>query len=1119
MGSTTVKAVVLSPEGQETLWECYERHNGKQAEKVLEFLLRFEGCFIEKRKTLPSICAFMTGSGAGPIAKAIGAKFVQEVNAVTFAVERFHPDAGSVIELGGQDAKIIIFKESSDGSQKKAISSMNDKCASGTGATIDKCLIKVGLDEGKVSKIRFDETKLHHVAAKCGVFAETDIVNLVKQGIPAEEILCSLANAIVSQNLSVLTRGNTLRRNVVLLGGPNSFLPFLVDCWRLRIPETWDERGYDYPKEMSVEEIITVPEGSLYYAAQGAALYGISEGLDEARYKGLDAMERFVESGRENRLSKSSGPALAKSHQEIDSFLKSYSPPKFVAPEYRQGDVVRGVVGLDGGSTSSKVVLIDEEGNILRKVYQLSQGNPIQDAKELFAKLSESVINQGASLEVTGFGVTGYAGDVLEKALLADANIVETVAHMNSAMHYFGDVDVICDVGGQDIKVLFTKHGKLRSFKLSNQCSAGNGMLLQAMASQFGVPVTEYAEHAFKAKLSPIFNYGCAVFLDSDRVNFQKEGYSKEELMCGLAQVLPKNIWQYIVQAPRLAQFGTSFILQGGTQKNLAALKAQVDYIKERVPDARVNLHPHTGEAGAIGAALEALRVVKREGMSTFVGLEDAMRIEFETRNDETTRCTFCANNCSRSFIDTETPMGQQARHISGNSCDSGTVEDKESLVALVKRKRLNAKSNPNLVALEAKRCFGDWFTPERLPEAGIRIADYKTRRSLFGAGKTKRFYRSFERSALDSEERRKNTVIGIPKILNLWSVGPFFTAYFETIGLSARNIVFSDDSGEEMFAEGGKYGSIDPCYPAKVGQAHIHNLLFKKHPKKSIDHIYFPAVTHMPTYLQNVMDSTACPIVSGSPKVLRAAFTKEIDFFAREGIEYVDEALTFSETNLLKDQLYETWSERLDITRDENDFAVEEGFRALREFDAHLEEQGKAILEDAERENRMVILMVGRPYHNDVGINHRLLEEFQSLGYPILSMRSIPKDLNWLKRFFQFEDCQALDVSDVWPENYSSNSAQKVWAVKFACRHPNVAIVDLSSFKCGHDAPTYGIIESMVDTADAPYLAIHDIDANQPSGSFNIRLKTFDYTLRRMEEEMEEEKSSSKNRNLEVVL
>ncbi len=275
VGSTTVKAVVVDPVTKEILWSDYQRHQTKQAEFVLGFLTRIGNAFPNVPQK--DIRLFATGSGASPLAPHIGAKFVQEVNAVTLAVETLHPDVGSVCELGGQDAKIIIFKKNEETGGKTAITSMNDKCASGTGATIDKCVMKVGLPNEEVVQIGFDDSKLHHVAAKCGVFAETDIVNLVKNGIPPVEIMNSLADAIVMQNLSVLTRGNTLRHKVLLLGGPNTYLPFLRECWRKRIPETWRHRGYAYPKDVPIDQLIIVPENAQYYAAFGAVIYGLYE--------------------------------------------------------------------------------------------------------------------------------------------------------------------------------------------------------------------------------------------------------------------------------------------------------------------------------------------------------------------------------------------------------------------------------------------------------------------------------------------------------------------------------------------------------------------------------------------------------------------------------------------------------------------------------------------------------------------------------------------------------------------------------------------------------------------------------------------------------------------------
>ncbi len=1106
VGSTTVKAVVLDPGTLEILWSDYQRHQTKQPEKVLEMLQQITDAFPDSPKKAWRL--FLTGSGAAPLCASLGAKFVQEVNAVTLAVEKLHPDVGSVIELGGQDAKIIIFKKDEKTGDKTAAPSMNDKCASGTGATIDKCMIKVGLAADVVREIHFDDTKLHHVAAKCGVFAETDIVNLVKSGIPSEEILCSLADAIVLQNLSVLTRGSTLKHKVILLGGPNTYLPFLQECWRKRIPETWDERGYAWPKDRPIEETIFVPENAQYYAAFGACVYGLREAAEVGLFAGTDGLVDYMKNGRKARLGESAGPPLARTTDEIDDFRSLYAIPRFKPMVLEPGQVVRGVIGVDGGSTSSKAVLVDEDGEIVCKAYQLSKGNPIQDTKELLAQLRAYVEGAGAKFEVLGFGATGYAADVLHETMRADVNIVETVAHMMSAVRYFGDVDVICDIGGQDIKVLFMKNGDIANFRLSNSCSAGNGMLLQAMADQFGLKVTDYAETAFQAELAPKFSYGCAVFLDTDRVNFQKEGFSKEELLAGLAQVLPKNVWQYVVQIPRLASLGRRFVLQGGTQYNLAAVKAQVDYIKERVPDAEVFVHPHTGEAGAIGAAFETLRVIKRRGTSTFIGLDAAIELKYQTKNDEETVCHFCPNECKRTFIDAERPDGSKARYISGFSCEKGTVESEDAMLALVADRKKIAREFPNCVDYESKLAFRSFHKPQPMPTEGTMIKDFVVKKGLFSVRRVETT-RPFRRSGPETMERLRRTRIGIPRVLNLYSTGPYFRAYFEALGIPKQNVVFSDETSEEMWVEGGKYGSVDPCFPSKVAQAHVHNLLFHHHATdKPLKYIFFPILTHVPSFGKNVMDNASCPIVAGVPDVMKAAFTKEVDFFATRGIEYLDPALTFAEPLLTARRMYECWGPRLGVTEDESDHAHREAWAALTAFERELQDKGRAILETVEAENRVAILMVGRPYHSDPGLNHGIPEEFQVLGYPILSVRSIPRDEEYLPRFFKDEYARGqhpLDINDVWPENYSANSAQKVLAVKFAARHPNVVLLDLSSFKCGHDAPTYGIVEGIVTASATPYAALHDIDANKPGGSIKIRVKTYAHSLKLYQESLED--------------
>src|SRR5580700_6126119 len=338
VGSTTVKAVVVDPATKAILWSDYQRHHTKQPEYVLSMLQTIRGAFQDH--PADGWRMFLTGSGAAPLCTPTGGKFVQEVNAVTLAVEHLHPDVGSVIELGGQDAKIIMFKKDERTGEKTPTASMNDKCASGTGATIDKCFLKVNAPAELVTSLHFDATKLHHVAAKCGVFAETDIVNLIKSGIPSNEVLCSLADAIVLQNLSVLTRGSTLKHRVLLLGGPNTYLPFLQECWRLRIPQTWDERGYAWPKDRPVEETIFVPENAQYYAAFGACVYGLKEGATAGAYAGKQGLVEYMTNGRKARLGESAGPPLAKNKDEVAEFKKLYAIPRFSPMKLTAGQVV-----------------------------------------------------------------------------------------------------------------------------------------------------------------------------------------------------------------------------------------------------------------------------------------------------------------------------------------------------------------------------------------------------------------------------------------------------------------------------------------------------------------------------------------------------------------------------------------------------------------------------------------------------------------------------------------------------------------------------------------------------------------------------------------------------------
>jgi predicted CoA-substrate-specific enzyme activase len=1097
VGSTTVKAVVLDDDSR-VIWKKYSRHGTKQPELVRELLLEIREAFPENDLSL-----FITGSGSRSMADAINARYIQEVNALCFAVENLHPDVSSVIELGGQDAKVIIWKGEKD--DRTTLTFMNDKCAGGTGATIDKILDKIGLYHVDAAKVRSKGKTIHHIAAKCGVFAETDVVGLLKAGVDKESIFVSLCTAVVKQNLEVLVRGNVLKDKVLLLGGPHTYLPALTDIWREQLPETWATHRWE-PECKDIEQAIFVPEDSQFFAAIGAVLFGRrSDELsaltgDDHIFKGVVELENYISKGRLAKLEESGAivDGLVKSEDEIEQFAKEYSIPDFVSPLFEKGRKYECFLGIDGGSTSTKLVLIDRDKNPVYRDYLLSNGNPVDDLKLMFTRMAKWRDESGIDLEIKGSAVTGYASSILKTAFNVDKTIVETVAHMKSANAFYGDVDVICDVGGQDIKVLFMKHGRVVDFKLNTQCSAGNGFFLQGMAAQFDIPIDKYAQHAFKARRAPAFNYGCAVFMEQDKVNFQQLGWSKEEIMAGLALVLPKNIWNYVVQESNIAKFGKKFVLQGGTQKNLSAVKAEVDYIKEKVPDAEVFVHKYSDICGAIGAALE----VMESGVTqpSFIGIDNGAKIEFKTTNDETTRCRFCANKCPRAFVDIKTPAGGNIRFISGYQCEKGMAESVDDMKEFNSIREDKLKKTRNLVDESAHLVFSE-FKFENLPEDGAELK----RTDFYPETELKEFEDTpFKGSSKEVFEKREEMVIGIPKLLNMYLYAPFFSTYFRTLGMS---VVYSDFTTDELWAKGNKWGAIDPCFPAKVAPAHIVDLINKK----ECTHICFPIITHLHSSVKNTLGNNACVIQMGTPEVVNAVFKRETDFFAENGVEYWRPLVSMDNPIEINEILYEYFKEKFEITEDENAWAVNQGLKAMGTYYETLQNGGAEVINDLIMNDKMGVLLVGHPYHHDPGLNHKILEKFQLKGFPVLCIESLPDTDSFIKPLFgEKEEKENFDITDVWWRNFNRNTNLKVMAARVAARHPNLAVIDLSSFKCGHDAPTYSYIDNIMDTSATPHFLFHDIDQNKPGATFNIRIETIDYFLKHEEEMLKGKKSET---------
>jgi predicted CoA-substrate-specific enzyme activase len=731
VGSTTCKYVIASASG-EVLAKAYERHNTKQAEKILDFLGRLES---EHGLTPERDRIFFTGSGAGLIAPLVGGKVIQEVVAVAASVEKLHPSVHFVSEIGGEDMKTIFFTGNSGSKSKQVL--MQSACSGGTGTFIEKTARKLEIATEQLAKMRYTGHTLHKISSKCGIFAEADANTLLKAGVTVDEIIASLFEAVVYQNLATLTRGNTPIPEILLLGGPNLFFTGLQEAWRHHLTKLWKERKVEMPEGKDPESLICVPDNALYYAAQGCVEVALGEPPSTGIYLGAKKLRWWIEEGQHEEKKKAGRGGLWKDIEELESFKARYGGngnghgngngngqgngngnghhAATAQPQVRtSGNLGPVSVGCDFGSTTAKAVCLSPDKELLFSCYALSKGNPIEDAKSLFRQIRTAVGNG----EILGLAITGYGKDLLKDILGADCPVVETIAHATAGLHYFPDADCICDVGGVDVKIMILNNGAVTDFRLNSQCSSGNGAFLQGVAERFNIPMNEMADGAFRATAMPQLSMGCGVFLQSDIVNQQRKGWQADEILAALCAILPLNVWIYAGGLNNLKSVGRKYILQGGTHKNLAVVKTQVDFILSKIPEAEVVVHPYSGEAGAIGAAIVALDWAEKGGRTAFRGFDSIENLTYKTATSTDTVCHWCPVNCQRSFIDVELLGGKGRewskvplstgweRVIVNNSCPKGLVEDLNEMKVIKAGIEKTKNAFPNVADLVRKEAF-----------------------------------------------------------------------------------------------------------------------------------------------------------------------------------------------------------------------------------------------------------------------------------------------------------------------------------------------------------------------------------------------------------------------------
>ena len=643
IGSTTVKVVVLD-EDNKLLFRSYERHYSKTRERACETLHS-----IEDKLRGQDVKLVITGSAGLGVSKAAGIDFVQEVYATAAAVQQYYPDTDAVIELGGEDAKIIFF----GGALEER---MNGSCAGGTGAFIDQMATLMNVTVDELDALSLKHEKIYPIASRCGVFAKSDIQPILNQGGRKEDVAASIFQAVVDQTVAGLTQGRELKGKIVFLGGPLHFLHGL----RERFVETL---------HLDAEHAVFPADGDCF-AAIGAALCA-----GEYQERPFEEALKLLEESVDAKTTVDTMPPLFTAQEEYDAFVARHDanhPPEADIASYTGP----AWLGIDAGSTTTKMPLIPADGGLLYTYYHSNLGNPVAIVLE---QLREIYRLCGDRIEIRGAAVTGYGEDLIKNAFSCDLGLVETVAHYKAAAHFNPDVDFIIDIGGQDMKCFKIRNGAVDSIMLNEACSSGCGSFIETFAKALGYDIATFSKLGLFSPHPVNLGSRCTVFMNSSVKQAQKDGASVEDISAGLSISIVKNAVYKVIRAASADSLGKHIVVQGGTFLNDAVLRAFEQELGRQVTRPTI-----AGLMGAFGAALAA-----RDLHLERSALLDAKALETFSHTAKPVTCNLCTNHCAL----TVNQFDGGRRFISGNRCSRPLGKERVELPDLMhyKYKRLRA--------------------------------------------------------------------------------------------------------------------------------------------------------------------------------------------------------------------------------------------------------------------------------------------------------------------------------------------------------------------------------------------------------------------------------------------
>lgn len=1024
VGSTTVKIVCLD-ENDKMIYGDYQRHRADIRNTIISVVSK---ALDEIEKTLSlgenhTVSVKVTGSGGLSVSQWLDIPFIQEVVAATAAVKKLIPQTDVVIELGGEDAKITYF---TGGIEQR----MNGTCAGGTGAFIDQMAALLETDAPGLNSLAAGAETIYPIAARCGVFAKTDVQPLINEGARREDIAASIFQAVVNQTISGLACGKPIRGNVAFLGGPLHFL----DQLRVRFIETL---------KLKDEEII-VPKDSQLFVAAGAAYSAEKKYscVSAETKKTFPTMAKFRESlknleGAEMNEVQRLEPLFA-NEDELKEFRERHAKDKA-----KRGELSKETgplfLGLDAGSTTTKAVLINKKGEILWDFYDVNGGNPVELAVRVLKNLY-SILPKNCYIARSVS--TGYGEALFQAALGVDSGEVETITHYRAAEFFVPGVEFLLDIGGQDMKCLRMKDGAITSIQLNEACSAGCGSFLANFANSMNLDITEFSAKALMAKKPVDLGSRCTVFMNSRVKQAQKEGATIADISAGLSYSVIKNALFKVIKLRRASEIGTKVVVQGGTFYNDAVLRAF-----EKIAGIDVFRPDVAGLMGAYGSALIAYdqwcdltapKPGQEEGwippkvVSNIATLEQLESFKVDL---DLTRCGGCQNNCLLT-INTFSTNGTKRQFITGNRCEKG-----------LERHQLK---DSDLVDGSNKTNTGVEETPFELPN----LFDWK-------------YKRLFNHYVPLKPEQAPMGSVGIPRVLNMYENYPLWFTMFTKLGFQVK---LSPRSSRMIYERGiDSIPSESVCYPAKISHGHIESLI-----KMGCSFIFYPCIPYEKIEDLGAGNHYNCPVVTSYPEVLK----HNLDSIEEnKNLTFMNPFLPIYDKSRLKERVFEELHKIFPVLTKEQVYeAVEEGWKEQEQFKADTRNAAEDALEQLVVSGGSGIVLAGRPYHLDPEINHGIPEMIHGLGLAVFTEDSVAH-LGAVER--------PLRIVDQW--TYHNRLYR---AASFVAGMPNLELVQLTSFGCGLDAVTADQVDEIMKAKGRMYTLIK-IDEGSNLGAVRIRIRS----------------------------